>query len=153
MGPKPPRRKLQETVEATLNPPDVLAQGYAIARIVKSEGNNLYSVDLPSQERLLVELPARFRKTIWLRRGGFVVVDTTAFVDRENKLNGEIVNVVMDEKEWRKQSFWPDEFFKDAPSYDEDSIMGKIPSSDDDYEEERDSRGAERHTNQDGAKR
>jgi len=55
---------------------------------------------------LLVELPSRFRSTIWIKRGGFVLVDTTTMKERENKLDGEIVNVVRNEKEWRRQGYW-----------------------------------------------
>jgi probable RNA-binding protein EIF1AD len=134
----PPRRKIQETVEATLTPPDTLAASQSIARVLKAEGNNLYSVELPSTEKLLVELPARFRSTIWLKRGGFVVVDTKGLADRDNKLDGEIVNVVRDERQWRKESYWPNEFVKRPavrPSDSEESTVGKLPPSDEDDEE------------------
>jgi probable RNA-binding protein EIF1AD len=43
---------------------------------------------------------------VWIKRGSFVVVDTSALADRENKLDGEIVNVVRDEKDWRKMAYW-----------------------------------------------
>src|SRR5271154_3884920 len=131
----PPRRKLQETVEATLIPPDTLASSQYIARVIKAEGNNLYSVELPSAKTLLVELPARFRSTIWLKRGGFVVIDTKALADRDNKLDGEIVNVVRDERQWRK------EFAKKSAATgsdsDEASTVGKMPPSDGEDEEEK----------------
>jgi probable RNA-binding protein EIF1AD len=137
----PPRRKLQETVEATLTPPDTLASSQSIARVIKAEGNNLYSVELPSAKTLLVELPARFRSTIWLKRGGFVVIDTKALADRDNKLDGEIVNVVRDERQWRKESYWPREFVKKSAATgshsDEASTVGKMPPSDDEDEEEK----------------
>jgi probable RNA-binding protein EIF1AD len=136
----PPRRKLQETVEATLTPPDTLASSQSIARVIKAEGNNLYSVELPSAKTLLVELPPRFRSTIWLKRGGFVVIDTKALADRDNKLDGEIVNVVRDERQWRKESYWPKEFVKKSAAMgsdsDEASTVGKMPPSDDDDEDE-----------------
>lgn len=132
----PPRRKLQETVEATLTPPDSLEHGQVIARVIKAEGNNLYSVELTSGKAVLVELPAKFRSTIWLKRGGFVVVDTTTLADRDNKLAGEVVNVVRDEKRWRKEGYWPKEFAKKStPTISEDeeeeSTVGKMPPSDD----------------------
>ena len=102
-----PKRNLRETAAETSSPPDILDEGYAIARVRKAEGNNLYSVELPSaKEALLVELPSRFRSQIWIKRGGFVVIDTAAFEDRGNKLKGEIVNVVRDEKNWRKKAYW-----------------------------------------------
>lgn len=132
----PPRRKLQATVEETLTPPDTLSAGQAIARVKTAAGNNLYNVELPSGQAMLVELEARFRSKIWLRRGGFVVVDTTAR-ERENKIDGEIVNVVRDEKSWRKERYWPKEFEKRVVAEDsdeEDSNVGKLPPTDSDQD-------------------
>ena len=101
------KRNLLSTAAETSSPPTVLHKEHSIARVIKAEGNNLYSVELPlGKEHLLVELPSRFRSQIWIKRGGYVVVDRSAFDDRENKLGGEIVNVVRDEKQWRKQAYW-----------------------------------------------
>ena len=102
-----PKKNLMDTARETSTPPSTLQIGHMIAKVIKGEGNNLWSVKVPDEEgSLLVELPARFRSTIWLKRGGFVVVDTTAFENRENKLRGEIVNVVREEKLWKKQTYW-----------------------------------------------
>ena len=102
-----PKRNLLATAAETSSPPTVLEQGHTIARVNKAESNNLYSVHLPSgKDTLLVELPSRFRSQIWIKRGGYVIIDRSAFDDRENKLGGEIVNVVRDEKRWRKQAYW-----------------------------------------------
>lgn len=149
-----PKRKVLATAEETLTPPSSLSEGQSLARVVKGEGKNIYLVDLPSGKSILAELPSRFRSTIWLMRGGYVLVDTKAFNDRDNKLEGEIVNVVRDEKQWRKEIYWsvlspiiafrpcsadscvenrPKEFTKKS-SYlsDEDgenSVVGKMPPS------------------------
>jgi probable RNA-binding protein EIF1AD len=108
-----PRRNLQATAEETMTPPPSLTSTQSIARVLQAAGNNLYRIELPDTKTLsvetkllLVELPARFRSTIWIKRGGFVLVDVDAMKERENKLDGEIVNVVRNEKEWRKQSYW-----------------------------------------------
>ena len=101
-----PKRNLLATAEETLTPPDALSEGQSIARVTKAAGNNLYNADLPSGRPILVELPSRFRSTIWIKRGSYVVVDTKALADRGNKLDGEIINVVRDEREWKKQSYW-----------------------------------------------
>ena len=101
-----PKRNLLATAEETLTPPDALSEGQSIARVTKAAGNNLYNADLPSGRPILVELPSRFRSTIWIKRGSYVVVDTKALADRDNKLDGEIFNVVRDEREWKKQSYW-----------------------------------------------
>ncbi|EGE05619.1 hypothetical protein TEQG_04628 [Trichophyton equinum CBS 127.97] len=129
-----PRRKMLATAEETLYPPTALEEGQSIARVVKATGNNVYSVELPSKESILVELPARFRSTIWMKRGTFVVVDSTALEERDNKLSGEIVNIIRDDKAWRKADFWPKEFVKKVveDSDDEESTVGKLPPSDDD---------------------
>ena len=101
-----PKREVLATAREASTPPLSLPDGHLIARVVKAEGNNIYSVECPSAETLLVELPSRFRSTIWIKRGGYVVVDTDAFANRANKLAGEIVNVVLDEKQWRKEPYW-----------------------------------------------
>ncbi|KAL5002138.1 hypothetical protein BDV10DRAFT_181823 [Aspergillus recurvatus] len=129
----PPRRKVLATAEETMFPPDELAPGQEIARVIKATGNNIYSIQFPSKQTALVELPAKFRSTIWMKRGSFVVVDTNALDTRDNKLGGEIVNIVRDEKAWRKAHYWPKEFAKQpaVASDDEDeSNVGRMPSSD-----------------------
>jgi probable RNA-binding protein EIF1AD len=101
-----PKRDLHATVENTIIPPDSLEEGQSIARIDKATGNNVYNVKLPGGKHVLVELGEKFRSRIWVKRGSYVVVDTNALAERENKLAGEIVNVVRDEKQWRKMSYW-----------------------------------------------
>lgn len=146
----PPRRKLLATVEETTTPPDSLSDSQIIARVVKAAGNNLYQVSLPrgrgQDDSVLVEMPAKFRSTIWLKRGGYVVIDSKPQSERDNKIAGEIVNVCRDEKLWRKQPYWPKEFDKRQPiatspsdddgdeDEEEESNMGKMPPSDDDDE-------------------
>lgn len=131
-----PRRKLQATVEETLTPPDVLGNDQFIARIKNAAGNNLYNIETSDSTTLLVELEARFRSKIWLKRGGYVLIDTKTLADRTNKIDGEIINVVRDEKAWRKASYWPKEFVKRSnvveDSDGEESTVGKLPPSDSD---------------------
>lgn len=133
------RRKLRNTVEETLSPPDTLLQAETIARVIKANGKDLYTVQIPSvQDHLLVELNAKFRATVWIKRGGYVLVDTSKTSGRDNKIQGEIVNVVRDEKVWRKETYWPSEFVKKrAPvdSDEEDSVVGKMPPSDSEEDE------------------
>lgn len=127
------RRKIRNAAEETLTPPDTLAPGQQLVRVVKIQGKDLYTVQTAGASELLVELDARFRGTIFVRRGGFVLVDTTTSTDRENKIQGEIVNIVRDEKTWRKRPFWPQEFARKAAPEDsdeEESVVGKMPPSD-----------------------
>ena len=101
-----PKRNVLAMIEDTVTPPNTLPETHHIARVTKAEGKNLYNIELPDGQSILAELEAKFRSTIWIKRGSYVVVDTSALADRENKLNGEIVNVVRDEKAWRKMVYW-----------------------------------------------
>lgn len=128
-----PRRNIDAAVEETLTPPPTLAEGQQIARVKQGAGNNLYHLELPDGTPMLAELPAKFRSTVWMKRGGFVLVDTSALADRNNKLGGEIVTYVGDEREWRKMSWWPKEFPARKVDYgdDDESDSGpKMPPSD-----------------------
>ena len=133
-----PRRNVENVAEETRNPPPTISSQQTIARVLKAAGNNLYSVQLPSQNTVLVELHSRFRSTIWIKRNGYVLVDTGTLAERENKLEGEIVNIVGNEKTWRKMPYWPKEFVKTSvlgtESDEEESNVGKMPPSEDEEE-------------------
>ncbi|KAL1652213.1 hypothetical protein SLS58_000340 [Diplodia intermedia] len=135
-----PKRNLHAVEAETLTPPDLLTAVQTIAKVSKAEGNNLYSVELPDKTATLVELNAKFRSTIWVKRGTYVVVDAGTLAERDNKLGGEIINVVRDEKAWRKMSYWPPQFKKQSAypedSDDEQSIVGKMPPSDSDDDDD-----------------
>ncbi|OQD63845.1 hypothetical protein PENPOL_c008G08568 [Penicillium polonicum] len=133
----PPRRKMLATAEGTLTPPDELSDTQQIVRAIKATGNNIYLVEQTDKQQMLVELPARFRSAIWIKRSSYVVVDTKGQEERDNKIRGEIVNIVRDEKAWRKAPFWPKEFVKqpvvlvaDSDDEEEESRVGRMPSSD-----------------------
>ncbi|KAK0665020.1 putative RNA-binding protein EIF1AD [Lasiodiplodia hormozganensis] len=134
-----PKRNLHAVEAETLTPPDALTPAQTIAKVSKAEGNNLYSVELPDKTTTLAELNAKFRSTIWVKRGTYVVVDAGTLAERNNKLGGEIINVVRDEKAWRKMSYWPPEFKKQSAypedSDDEESTVGKMPPSDSEDDE------------------
>ncbi|KAI0815954.1 hypothetical protein GGR55DRAFT_372386 [Xylaria sp. FL0064] len=133
-----PKRDVLAAAEESTTPPDALTLSQSVARVIKAEGNNLYSCALPSQQTVLVELAARFRNTIWIKRGGYVLVDLTPSSEKKGKVEGEIVNVVREEKEWRKQSYWPKEFAKatyDDKEENEESVVGQMPPSDSEGED------------------
>lgn len=101
-----PKRNVLAAAEAALTPPDTLEPNQSLVRVVKPEGNNLYTCELPNTKTLLLELAQRFRNTIWIKRGGFVLAEIYQGSKEDTRADGEIVNVVRDEKAWRKQSYW-----------------------------------------------
>ncbi|KAI2607268.1 nucleic acid-binding protein [Hypoxylon fragiforme] len=132
-----PKRDIRAAAEESTTPPAQLTQSQSLARVIKAEGNSLYSCSLPNKRTVLVELAARFRNTIWIKRGGYVLVDLADPKEQKGKVEGEVVNVVRDEKEWRKQSFWPNEFPRSTydDSEDEESTVGRMPPSDSEDED------------------
>lgn len=101
-----PKRNTQAAAVESTTPPDELTASQSLACVAKAEGNSLYSCSLPDKRTVLVELADRFRNTIWIKRGGYVLVDLTPVADVKDRVEGEIVNVVRDEKLWRKQRYW-----------------------------------------------
>ena len=128
-----PKRSINAVAEETLTPPATLPEEQKIAQLKQAAGKNLYHVELPGKQTFLAELNQKFRSTIWLKRGCYVVVDTAALADRDNKLGGEIVNVVGDEKAWRKMSYWPTTFGSKRSAFIDDSGEEgpQMPPSDD----------------------
>ncbi|KAJ4387126.1 hypothetical protein N0V93_007715 [Gnomoniopsis smithogilvyi] len=128
-----PRRNIVAAAEESATPPDELTADQVIARVTKAEGNSLYTCTLPNTKTVLVELAERFRNTIWIKRGGFVLIDRTPSEERtkaNSKVDGEIINVVRDEKGWRKMPYWPKEFPKFTYEADEDMNPRGLPPSD-----------------------
>ncbi|KAF3932326.1 hypothetical protein ABW19_dt0209314 [Dactylella cylindrospora] len=120
--PKASRRKLADIEEITAVPPDSLTDTQSVGRVLKATGNNLYIVKLPGDVELLVELQQRFRSSVWIRRNGFVLVDRENLSGKDIKIQGEIINVIRNEKAWTKMPYWPQEFLRtDTQSDSEES--------------------------------
>ncbi|KAL5615404.1 hypothetical protein BROUX41_005451 [Berkeleyomyces rouxiae] len=115
--------------------PPALEAGQTIARVLKATSANAWECELPSKKTLLVQLRSKLHNNVWVRRGGFVLVETYPEAEATGKVAGEIVNVVLDEKRWRKMPYWPAEFplrtfVQDEDSEEEESNVGKLPPSD-----------------------
>lgn len=105
---KPKRAHVQAAAQMSATPPDELTESQFIARVVKAGGNNKWTCELPNKKPILVELDSLFRNTVFIRRGGYVLVDLASADERtkSSRVVGEIINVVREEREWRKQPYW-----------------------------------------------
>src|SRR3989338_1756812 len=80
------RRRMAQRAHLDELPP--LGPDWRVARVVEGRGSNLIEVEYPAgaaeaaeaAARVLAILPARFVRSVWVRRGAFVVVEP--FVDR-----------------------------------------------------------------------
>ncbi len=106
------KRNILAVAEESTTPPDELTPTQSLARVVQAEGSSLYTCTLPSAgkrpKEVLVELAPRFRSTIWIKRGGYVLVEVVSAENRKegSRVDGDIINVVRDERAWRKQKYW-----------------------------------------------
>lgn len=76
-----------------------------------SISNSLYDfiLDPDTQESYLVSMPSKFRKSFWIKRGDFVIVENIA---EGEKVKGEIVRILSGDhmKEFSRAGVWPKAF-------------------------------------------
>lgn len=103
------RKRTTEAILAT--DPEPQASQF-IARVITTRGQNLYEVANAEGIHLLVELPPKFRSLVWVKRGSYVIADSTQMADRDNKIEGEIVHVLLAAhiKNLKKKNIWPAQF-------------------------------------------
>ncbi|KAH6924549.1 hypothetical protein HPB50_019433 [Hyalomma asiaticum] len=102
-----------------------------IAQVVKSWGRNLQEVQQPSGIRYLVSIPSKYRKTIWIKRGDFVIVERS---ENGGKVQGEIERVLYRDhiNYIKKEKMWPKAFGGDQPKGDCQSASLVCSHEDDD---------------------
>jgi probable RNA-binding protein EIF1AD len=93
-----------------------------VVKIISTQGGNLFKVQGRGVD--LVSLPNKFQKSLWIRRGSFVIVEPCV---SDTKVNGEIVAVLMsiDIKELKRLDKWPVEFMEEcnSESSDDDDLF------------------------------
>jgi probable RNA-binding protein EIF1AD len=91
--------------------------GQAIVRAAGSRGTNVMEVEFPCGRSSLALIPARFHKTLWIKRGTFLVVEDLGEGAGEARVTGQIVRVLYAEqvRALRKLAgVWPPEFDGEA---------------------------------------
>jgi len=83
---------------------------------------------------LSIELPPRFRKSLWIRRGSFIVINIfeTTEETSSSKLDGEVAIVLQPDqvKSWKKRGLWPNHLDPKAEESEEDvELENEIPES------------------------
>jgi len=99
-------------------------EGQAIVCVFALRGGNILEVEYPSKERILCLLPAKFHKTIWVKRGNYVIVEPFSELlkttDVQAKIKGRVVHVLLHDhvKNLQKTEFWPQEWKEGEESAD-----------------------------------
>ncbi|KAF8316852.1 nucleic acid-binding protein [Clavulina sp. PMI_390] len=119
-----------------------IGEGQILCIVRSPAGANSFECsDGVSSESILAELPARFRKTLWIRRGSFVIVETLESNENSGKPRGEIVVVLQPNqiKELKKGGQWPAQFdtnLAKTVDAEKDSFEEEKHSSEDEEEDE-----------------
>jgi len=84
-----------------------------IVKILGSRGNNLHEVETSDGTKFLVSMPSKFRKSVWIKRGDFVIVDP---IEEGNKVCAEIVHILYGKqiKYLKSEGLWPVAFTEKA---------------------------------------
>ncbi|XP_065204114.1 probable RNA-binding protein EIF1AD [Planococcus citri] len=106
-----------------------IKDGHQLVKVLKTQGNHLYEVQTTDNRQFLVSMPSKFRNTIWIKPGSFVIIE---FIAEGNKVKGEIVKILLKEhvKEMKKDSRWQQEFdiFEQSISNEDNQIKSTSSS-------------------------
>lgn len=91
-----------------------------IVRVLESRGNNLHQVESADKNTFLISMPTKFRRTVWVKRGDYILIEPIAEGD---KVKGEMVRVLSNEhiKYFKKNNKWPVMFDENDKSDEEDN--------------------------------
>lgn len=75
--------------------PTIQAEDESVVKVTELRGNNI-EVEKPDQTKLLVQIPTRFRKLIWIKRGAFLIVrEPAALANLDNfKIKATVQHVL-----------------------------------------------------------
>ncbi|KAA8904576.1 hypothetical protein TRICI_005446 [Trichomonascus ciferrii] len=126
MGRKVKGGASQRVYETVGEPPEELNKDQVIGAIAKPLGNSLYDLEVPESQwgrvieifpdlkdktdrTIVISMPPKFRNTVFVKRGGQVVVDL--YTDEPStRAYGDLSNVVTNKKEWQRYPYWPQEY-------------------------------------------
>lgn len=46
-----------------------------IVQVKESKGNNLHEVETSDSTSFLISMPCKFRKTVWIKKGDYIIVE------------------------------------------------------------------------------
>uniref|UniRef100_A0A914QQV4 Probable RNA-binding protein EIF1AD n=1 Tax=Panagrolaimus davidi TaxID=227884 RepID=A0A914QQV4_9BILA len=80
-----------------------------IAKCLASRGNNLHEVLDQKGNQYLASMPTKFRNTVWIKRGQYILVES---IEEGDKVKAEIVNILDSENILHidANGQWPESF-------------------------------------------
>jgi probable RNA-binding protein EIF1AD len=114
-----------------------------IVRVTEMRGGNIIEVEYPDRTRILCLLPAKFKKTVWVKRGNYVIIEPfTEILNNYHtaKLKGRIVHILYPYqiKYLKQKNLWPQAFLKIWPKKEEKEAKQDEDEEDDKEDEDED---------------
>lgn len=102
-----------------------------IVRVAAGRGNNLHEVVDASGKSFLVSMPTKFRKSVWIKRGDFVIVEP---IEEGDKVQAEIIAILYRDqiRYIKRENMWPAAFdLNDNVDKSPSPFPNASPASDD----------------------
>ncbi|XP_065340408.1 probable RNA-binding protein EIF1AD [Cloeon dipterum] len=99
-----------------------VAPNHEVVKVLGCRGNNLHEVATAKGEKYLASMPTKFRRTVWVKRGDYVIVE---HIEEGVKVKGEISRILYKDhiNQLSKDGVWPEEFA--------DAVVTKVQDSND----------------------
>jgi translation initiation factor IF-1 len=65
----------KHVIQKTLEDDPLPTPTQKIVRVVEARGDNIYSVEHPTGEKVLCVRPAKFKNVLWIKRGDFLIIE------------------------------------------------------------------------------
>jgi len=96
-----------------LNSFPVPVEGESIVKVVELRGSNICEVEFPEGEKMLVQIPTKFRKLVWIKRGNYLIISRPAAWDNLSyKVRAVVHHILFPDqvKHLKDQNLWPTQF-------------------------------------------
>jgi len=114
-----------------------------IVKVTQIRGTNILEVVTPAKENFLCLLPTKFIKTVWVKKGGYLIVEPFEELFNNDKwkdikLKGRVAHILLPKqiKYLKKNNnHWPKEFDdKDKEKEEEVSFDGYLSDEEEDFD-------------------
>eukprot|EP00123_Amoebidium_parasiticum_P000591 comp11435_c0_seq1/m.5848 comp11435_c0_seq1/g.5848 ORF comp11435_c0_seq1/g.5848 comp11435_c0_seq1/m.5848 type:complete len:149 (-) comp11435_c0_seq1:141-587(-) len=91
-------------------------ENHPIMKVVSTHGNNLHEVESPTGQKVLCNMPPKFQKRVWIKKGDYVIIE---YVKEITKVQADIMHILYADqiRNIKQKGLWPAEWDdeKDKP--------------------------------------
>ena len=109
------KKRVQQSVLGTLA--TIENDEQRVCRVLTVRGGNMVDVELADGSEMLCDIPSRFAKKIWMKRGDYLIAElyseqNTNSKPKESKIKAVVVHVLHTDsiKQLKRDGLWPAEF-------------------------------------------